>query len=45
MTLPEALLRELADLLGDDLRTDPGERVGYGYDNSRREALPDAVVR
>ena len=44
MTLPEALLRELADLLGDGLRTDPGERVGYGYDNSRREALPDAVV-
>ncbi len=44
MTLPDALLRELADLLGDGLRTDPGERVGYGYDNSRREALPDAVA-
>ena len=44
MILPNALLRELADLLGDGLRTDPGERVGYGYDNSRREALPDAVV-
>ncbi|MBN8483061.1 MAG: FAD-binding protein, partial [Xanthomonadales bacterium] len=23
---------------------DPGERLVYGYDNSRREALPDAVV-
>ena len=44
MTLPDALLRDLADLLGDGLRTDPGERVGYGYDNSRREALPDAVA-
>ncbi|OHE84309.1 MAG: dimethylmenaquinone methyltransferase [Lysobacterales bacterium RIFOXYA1_FULL_69_10] len=44
MTLPDTLLRELADLLGDGLRTDPGERVGYGYDNSRREALPDAVA-
>lgn len=42
--LPAALLRELADLLGDGLRTDPGERLTYGYDNSRRQALPDAVA-
>ncbi|MFP7722535.1 FAD-binding oxidoreductase [Lysobacter sp. A3-1-A15] len=42
--LPDPLLRELADLLGDGFRTDPGERIGYGYDNSRREAMPDAVA-
>lgn len=42
--LPAALLRELTDLLGDGLRTDPGERLTYGYDNSRRQALPDAVA-
>lgn len=38
------LLRTLADLLGDGLRTDPGERLTYGYDNSRRQAMPDAVA-
>lgn len=38
------LLRTLADLLGDALRTDPGERLTYGYDNSRRQAMPDAVA-
>ena len=38
------LLRALADLLGDGLRTDPGERLTYGYDNSRRQAMPDAVA-
>jgi D-lactate dehydrogenase len=42
--LPAALLRDLTDLLGDGLRTDAGERLTYGYDNSRRQALPDAVA-
>lgn len=42
--LPAALLRDLAALLGDGLRTDAGERLTYGYDNSRRQALPDAVA-
>ena len=43
--LPAALSRELASLLGaDGWRTDPNERLTYGYDNSRRQALPDAVA-
>jgi len=42
--LPVALSRELAALLGDGWRTDPNERLTYGYDNSRRQALPDAVA-
>ena len=42
--LPEGLLRELRDLLGDALRTDPAECHGYGYDNSKRQASPQAVA-
>ena len=42
--LPAALLRTLADALGDSLRTDPGERLTYGYDNSKRQAMADAVA-
>jgi D-lactate dehydrogenase len=42
--LPADLLRTLADVLGDGLRTDAGERLTYGYDNSRKQALPDAVA-
>ena len=42
--LPPSLAQELATLLGDGWRTDPGERLTYGYDNSRRQALPDAVA-
>ena len=43
--LPAALSLELASLLGaDGWRTDPNERLTYGYDNSRRQALPDAVA-
>ncbi len=42
--LPAALDREMSDLLGEGWRTDPGERLTYGFDNSRREALPDAVA-
>ena len=39
--LPE----ELRQLLGSDgLLTDPSERLAYGYDNSRRQAMPDAVA-
>ena len=46
MPLPADLHRELADLLGDGngWLTDPGERLAYAYDNSRRESLPDAVA-
>ncbi|MCB1735363.1 MAG: FAD-binding protein [Gammaproteobacteria bacterium] len=35
-------LREVFD--AEDLLTDPGECATYGYDNSRRRAVPDAVV-
>ena len=43
--LPAELQRELADLLGErNWLTDPGERLAYAYDNSRRESLPDAVA-
>jgi D-lactate dehydrogenase len=42
--LPADLLRTLADALGDGLRTDTGERLTYGYDNSKRQAMPDAVA-
>lgn len=39
------LLERLASLLGDaNLLTDPAERMAYGYDNSRRQALPDLVA-
>lgn len=46
MPLPSDLHRELAELLGAGRGwlTDPGERLAYAYDNSRRESLPDAVA-
>ena len=43
-TLPASLQREMADLLGDGWLADPSERLAYAYDNSRLEALPDAVA-
>ena len=43
-TLPTSLSNELAALLGDGWRTDPDERLTYGYDNSRKLAVPDAVA-
>lgn len=43
--LPEGFLRELLRLAdGDSLLTDPADCWAYGYDNSRRHALPQAVV-
>lgn len=42
--LPAALHEILAALLGDGFRTDASERLTYGYDNSRRQAMPDAVA-
>ncbi|MBA3485978.1 MAG: FAD-binding protein [Lysobacter sp.] len=42
--LPASLDREFARLLGDGWLTDPGDRLAYAYDNSRRQALPDAVA-
>lgn len=43
--LPAAFLERLAAVVGaDDLHTDPADRWPYGYDNSRRHSLPDAVA-
>ncbi len=43
--LPAGLIRQLRDLFGSNgLLTDPGDCWPYGYDNSRRHALPQAVV-
>lgn len=45
MTLPSALLDILrATFAADALSAEDGERLAYAYDNSRRNALPDAVV-
>ncbi|RNF84298.1 FAD-binding oxidoreductase [Montanilutibacter psychrotolerans] len=44
MTLPATLQHELSDLFGDGWLISPSERVAYAFDNSRREALPDAVA-
>lgn len=44
MSLPAPLDARLAAILGDGWRTDPAERLTYGYDNSRREAMPDGVA-
>jgi len=44
-TPPDALLRDLAEAVGEArLYLDPADRLAYGYDNSRRQALPAAVV-
>ena len=43
--LPDDLLRALAPALDSGaLLTSHADRVAYGYDNSRRSALPDAVA-
>jgi D-lactate dehydrogenase len=43
--LPDDFLDALRAALGEDaLRTDAGERLTYGYDNSRQLAMPDAVA-
>lgn len=40
-----SLLAELSEALGDEsVLTDPGDRWTYGYDNSKRQELPAAVV-
>jgi D-lactate dehydrogenase len=45
MALSAELLDQLRTTFGSDgLVTDEAERLVYGYDNSRREAMPDAVV-
>jgi len=46
MRLAAELNREFAALLGEGegWLTDPGERLAYAFDNSRRESLPDGVA-
>jgi D-lactate dehydrogenase len=45
MNLPTDLIDLLRASFGDSgFLTDEAERLVYGYDNSRREAMPDAVV-
>jgi D-lactate dehydrogenase len=45
MAVPEAFLCELKGLFpAGSLHTDPAQCWTYGYDNSKRQALPDAVV-
>lgn len=39
-----ALLAALRGIFGDAMTADASERLTYGYDNSRRQAMPDAVV-
>ncbi|MBD3670908.1 MAG: FAD-binding protein [Gammaproteobacteria bacterium] len=44
-TLPRAFLQRLQSILDTDtLLTEEADRWSYGYDNSRRHGLPDAVV-
>ncbi|MGH8443422.1 MAG: FAD-binding oxidoreductase [Nevskiaceae bacterium] len=42
--LPTVARARLAEVFGERLRTDPADCLPYGYDNSRRVALPQAVV-
>ncbi|CAI8868537.1 FAD-binding oxidoreductase [Methylocaldum szegediense] len=45
MALSSAFLRRLAEIFPPgSLYTDPADCWAYGYDNSRRQALPEAVV-
>ena len=45
MKLPDALLSALRlHFPPESLTTEMGERLSYAYDNSRRNALPDAVA-
>lgn len=44
MPLSDSFIGELRGIFGDALVVDPAECLAYGYDNSRRQAQPDAVV-
>ena len=44
MNLPAQLLATLRSTFGAACSIDQAERLAYAYDNSRRNALPDAVV-
>ena len=42
--IPQSLHVEFSALLGEAWLTDASERLSYAYDNSRRQAMPDAVA-
>ena len=42
--LPAGAVARLREVLGERLRLDPADCLPYGYDNSRRTALPQAVA-
>ena len=42
--LPAALRARLAEIFGERLKTAAADCLPYGYDNSRRVALPQAVA-
>lgn len=44
MALTAGLRETLAAVFAEAMSVDPAECLVYGYDNSRRQALPDAVV-
>jgi D-lactate dehydrogenase len=44
MSAPDSLFAALREIFSTALVTDPAECTAYGYDNSRRQAQPDAVV-
>lgn len=44
MSAPDSPFAALREIFGAALVTDPAECAAYGYDNSRRQAQPDAVV-
>jgi D-lactate dehydrogenase len=45
MAIAEHTIQLFVSLLGADrVLTDPADRLTYGYDNSREQALPDLVV-
>ncbi len=44
MALAAGLRETLAAIFAEAMSVDPAECLVYGYDNSRRQALPDAVV-
>jgi D-lactate dehydrogenase len=44
MSAPDSLFTALREIFGAALVTDPAECLAYGYDNSRLQAQPGAVV-
>ncbi|MES9847324.1 MAG: FAD-binding protein, partial [Candidatus Thiodiazotropha sp.] len=43
--LDNSLIRQLKAIVGDNgIFTDPGDCLPYGYDNSRLQATPEAVL-